>query len=140
MECSPPVATVLMSSFPSRIMVLFSRLEHFSASSKASIQHRPGDTFSLIKTHSLGAFTQQYFSHFSSDIVTFPPPFQSLLESRYFRGRKRFLCLIGWADCKPRPVKLPKGFVKPPFYLLALTLLALAQRTNGERLTYGNIK
>ena len=65
-------------------------------------------------------------------------PFQSLLESRYFHGRKRFPFLIGWVDCKPRPVKLPKCFVKPPFYLLAL--LALAQRTNGERLTYGNTK
>lgn len=41
MECSPLVDTVLISSFPSRIMVLFSRLEHFRASSKASIQHRP---------------------------------------------------------------------------------------------------
>ena len=34
-------------------------------------------------------------------------------------------------------LKTQKGFVKPPFYLLAL---ALAQRTNGERLTYGNTK
>ena len=32
-----------------------------------------------------------------------------------------------------------KGFVKPPSYLLALAL-ALAPRTNGERLTYGNTK
>lgn len=41
MECSPLAAAALASSFPSRIMVLFSRLEHFRASSNASIQHRP---------------------------------------------------------------------------------------------------
>jgi len=37
------------------------------------------------------------------------------------------------------PRKTLKSFVKPPFYLLALALLALAlaPRTNGERLTYG---
>ena len=36
--------------------------------------------------------------------------------------------------------KTPKSFVKLPFYLLVLALLALAQRTKGERLTYGNTK
>ena len=80
------------------------------------------------------AFTPQYFSHFSSEMsrshqkepelkfvheklfTPFSVSFPSLLESRYFRGRKRFLFLIGWVDCKPRPVKLPKSFVKLPFY------------------------
>lgn len=35
------MVAVLASSFPSRIMVLFRRLEHFRANSNASIQHRP---------------------------------------------------------------------------------------------------
>lgn len=35
------MVAVLVSSFPSRIMVLFRRLEHFRANSNASIQHRP---------------------------------------------------------------------------------------------------
>ena len=88
------------------------------------------------------AFTPKKSGTRTQFMRTFSPPFQPLLESRYFRGRKRFLCLIGWADCKPRSVKLPKSFVKPPLYLLALALLALAlaQRTNEERLTYGNTK
>ena len=47
---------------------------------------------------------------------------------------------LGGLQTTPR--KTRKGFVKPPLYLLALALLALtlAQRTNGERLTYGNRK
>ena len=57
---------------------------------------------------------------------TFSPPFQSLLESRYFHGRKRFPFLIGWADCKPRPVKLPKSFVKPPFYFPCISIISIS--------------
>ena len=81
-----------------------------------------------------GAFTPEYFSHFSSDIVpkcrvhtkkigtkmSSWEPFYPLLES------KRFLFLIGWADCKPRPVKLPKGFVKPPFYYPRISIISIS--------------
>lgn len=57
MEWSPPMVAVLASSFPSRIMVLFSRLEHFRASSNASIQHRPEKTDdSRGKENSRGVF------------------------------------------------------------------------------------
>ena len=53
-------------------------------------------------------------------------PFQCLLESRYCHGRKRFPFLIGWADCKPRPVKLPKSFVKPPFYFPCISIISIS--------------
>ena len=45
-------------------------------------------------------------------------------------------------ELQTTPRKTLKSFVKPPLYLLAVALLALAlaPRTNGERITYGNTK
>ena len=62
-------------------------------------------------------------------------PFQSLLERWYFPGEEK----VPISDLRIANHAL-KSFVKPPFYLLALALLALAQRTNGVRLIYGNTK
>ena len=69
-------------------------------------------------------------------------PFQSLVERWYFPGEEKVPISDWLGELQTTPRKTPKGFVKPPFYLLALALLALAlaQRTNGERLTYGNTK
>ena len=53
-------------------------------------------------------------------------------------GVSATLTISDWlGELQTKPRKTPKSFVKPPFYLLAL---ALAQHTNGERLTYGNNK
>ena len=62
------------------------------------------------------------------------PPSQSLLERWDFPGEKKVPISDWLGELQTTPVKLPKSCVKPPFYLLALALLALAQRTNGERL------
>jgi len=51
-------------------------------------------------------------------------------------GVSATLTISDWlGELQTTPRKTQKSFVKPPFYLLAL-----AQRTNGERLTYGNTK
>jgi len=58
-------------------------------------------------------------------------------------GVSATLTISDWlGELQTTPRKTQKNCVKPPFYLLALALLALAlaQRTNGERLTYGNTK
>lgn len=61
MEWSPPMVAALASSFPSRIMVLFSRLEHFRANSNASIQHRPKKKQMIVMEMKTA---RQYFIHF----------------------------------------------------------------------------
>jgi len=54
-------------------------------------------------------------------------------------GVSATLTISDWlGELQTTPRKTQKGFVKPPFYLLALALLA--QRTNGKRLIYGNTK
>ena len=60
----------------------------------------------------------------------------------YFPGEEKVHISDWLGELQTTPRKTLKGFVKPPFYLLALALLALAlaQLTNGERLTYGNTK
>ena len=65
------------------------------------------------------------------------PPFQCLLKRWYYPGEKKVPISDWLSGLQTTPRKTLKSFVKPPFYLLALALLALAQRTNGERLTYG---
>ena len=98
----------------------------------------------MLQPFSIGAFTPQYFSHFSSDIVpkcrvhtkknpelelvheNFFTPFSVPAREQGLSWRKWFLFLIGWADCKPRPVKLPKSFVKPSFYYPRISIISIS--------------
>ena len=66
-------------------------------------------------------------------------PFHPLLERWYLPGEEKVSISDWLGEFQTTPRKTVKSFVKPPFYLLALAL-ALAQRANGERLTYGNTK
>ena len=72
----------------------------------------------------LGAFTPEYFSqeqfrqflgfcvhtkniwNKNFFLQTFSPLFSPCQRAGTFLGRKRFQFMIGWANCKPRPVKL----------------------------------
>ena len=49
--------------------------------------------------------------------------------------------LIGWVDCKPRPVELPKRFVKPPFYYPCISIISISiSPVHKRRETHGNTK
>jgi len=69
---------------------------------------------------------------------TFSPLFSPERAGTFLGGKGSNFDWLGELQTTPR--KTLKSFLKPQFYLLALALLALAlaPRTNGERITYGN--
>ena len=76
----------------------------------------------LLKVNPIAAFTPEYFRLYSSPLVplvpvrshqkvhlvqgTFSPMLSACLRGGTLLGGKSAPVLIGWANCKPRPVKL----------------------------------